>query len=157
MSKKEIFYVKRGRKYEPVHEYDQTLMDSFPKGTHIVMCYPGGQSTRYNIDPAYAPMIAAGRLAEDAISKAIMKASDLRPKNKPITQEQKDAWENLVRVFGEEARYLEWPSAREAAEEAVKAMAHEAQLLLAHPAAQKAYDHFMLICQLVKETERESV
>ena len=70
---KKIYYEKVGRKYVPVYEYDQTLMDSFPKGTHIIMCYPGGQSTRYNIDPAYAPMIAAGRVAEDAISQAIHK------------------------------------------------------------------------------------
>ena len=28
---------------------------------------PGGKSTRYNIDPNYAAMIAAGRIAEDAI------------------------------------------------------------------------------------------
>jgi len=152
--KKEIFYKKVGRKYVPVYEYDQELLDAFPKGAHLVLCYPGGQSTRYNVDPAYAPMIAAGRVAEDAISKALMKASDLRPKTAPITQEQKDAWEHLVKVFGEEARYLEWPSAREACEEAVKAMSVEAERLLDHPAARKAYDNFMLVAKLVQETER---
>lgn len=151
--KKEIFYRKEGRKYVPVYEYDQTLMDAFPKGTHIVMCYPGGQSRRFNIDPAYAPMIAAGRVAEDAISKAIMRASDLRPKTAPITEEQREAWENLVRAFGEEARCLEWPSAREACEEAVKAMSVEAEKLLTHPAARNAYNNFMLVCKLVQETE----
>jgi hypothetical protein len=61
---KKLYYLKEGRKYIPVSEYDSDLLDSFPKGTHIVMCYPGGKSTRYGIDPAYAPMIAAGRLAE---------------------------------------------------------------------------------------------
>ena len=74
--KKEIFYKKVGRKYVPVYEYDQTLMDSFPKGSHLVLCYPGGSSRRFNVDPAYAPMIAAGRVAEDAISKAIMDATE---------------------------------------------------------------------------------
>jgi len=152
--KKEIFYKKVGRKYVPVYEYDQELMDAFPKGSHLVLCYPGGSSRRFNIDPAYAPMIAAGRVAEDAISKALMKASDLRPKTAPITQEQKDAWEHLVKVFGEEARYLEWPSAREACEEAVLAMSKEAEKLLDHPAARKAYDNFMLVAKLVQETER---
>lgn len=151
--KKEIFYKKVGRKYVPVYEYDQTLMDSFPKGSHLVLCYPGGSSRRFNIDPAYAPMIAAGRVAEDAISKALMRASDLRPKTAPITEEQKEAWENLVKAFGEEARCLEWPSAREACEEAVKAMSVEAERLLDHPAARKAYDNFMLVCKLVQETE----
>jgi hypothetical protein len=154
---KKIFYEKVGRRYKPVYEYDQTLMDAFPKGAHLVLCYPGGQSTRYNVDPAYAPMIAAGRVAEDAISKALMKASDLRPKSAPLTEGQKAAWENLVKEFGPEARYLEWPSAREACEEAVKAMAEEANVLLEHPSVKKAYDHFMLICQLTRDKQRESV
>ena len=153
--KKEIFYKKVGRRYVPVYEYDQTLLDAFPKGDHLVSVYPGGSSRRFNIDPAYAPMIAAGRVAEDAISKALMRASDLRPKTAPITQEQKDAWEHLVKVFGPEARYLEWPSAREACEEAVKAMSNEAEKLLDHPAARKAYDNFLLVAKLVQETDRE--
>lgn len=154
---KKIFYEKVGRRYKPVYEYDQTLMDAFPKGAHLVLCYPGGQSTRYNVDPAYAPMIAAGRVAEDAISKALMKASDLRPKSAPLTEGQKAAWENLVKEFGPEARYLEWPSAREACEEAVKAMTEEANVLMEHPSVKKAYDHFMLICQLTRDKQRESV
>jgi hypothetical protein len=127
---KTIFYKKEGRRYVPVYEYDQTLMDAFPKGTHLVQCYPGGQSTRFNIDPAYAPMIAAGRVAEDAISKRLMAISDLRPKSKPLTHKQKQAWENLVKEMGPDARMLEWASAREVCEEGVKAMAEEAEQLL---------------------------
>ena len=88
---KKIFYEKKGRRYVPVSEYNNEFIDSFRKGTHIVMSYPGGSSRRYNIDPAYGPMIAAGRFAEDAISKHIMEVSSLRTpeRNKPITQEQK--------------------------------------------------------------------
>jgi hypothetical protein len=151
MTKKTIFYIKEGRRYKPVYEYDQTLMDSFPKGTHLVQCYPGGQSRRFNIDPAYAPMIAAGRVAEDVISKALMKASDLRPKRALITEGQRQAWENLVKEFGEDARCLEWPSAREACEEAVKAMSIEAEKLLSNPSVRKAYERFLLICELTKD------
>jgi hypothetical protein len=148
---KKIYYEKVGRKYKPVYEYDQTLMDAFPKGSHLVICYPGGQSTRYNINPAYAPMIAAGRVAEDTISKALMKASDMRPKEQPLTEEQREAWEHLVKVMGESARMLEWPSAREACEQAVKAMTEEAEKLLLNPAARNAYNHFLLICELTKD------
>ena len=149
---KKIFYEKVGRKYKPVYEYDQTLLDSFPKGSHLVMVYPGGSSRRFNIDPNYAAMIAAGRVAEDAISKVVMKASDLRPKSAPITEGQKVAWENLVKEFGPEARYLEWPSAREAAERAVEAMQVEADKLLANPSVKKAWDHFILTAELTKDT-----
>jgi hypothetical protein len=150
-----IYYEKHGRRYVPVRELDNDLVNSMPKGTHIVMCHPGGTSTHYNIDPAYAPMIAAGRVAEDAISAAIMKATALRQnyrmRQRPLTPEQKAAWEHLVEVFGDEAKALEWPSAREAAEEAVKAFQREADELLKHESVKQAYDHFMMMCELTKE------
>jgi hypothetical protein len=155
MTQKTIFYKKEGRKYVPVYEYDQTLMDAFPKGSHLVICYPGGQSTRYNVDPAYAPMIAAGRVAEDAISKALMRASDMRPKNQPLTEEQRAAWEHLVRVMGDSARMLEWPSAREACDEAVKAMTEEAEKLLENPSVRKAYEKFLFVATLTKDHTRK--
>ena len=148
---KRTYYIKEGRSYKPVSEYDSDLCDAFPKGTHLVQCYPGGALRRYNIDPAYAPMIAAGRVAEDAISRRIMEASDMRPKSAPMTQEQIDAWNHLVKVFGPEARTLEWPSAREVAEEAVKAMATEADKLMQNPSVRKAYERFLLVCELTRE------
>jgi hypothetical protein len=151
---KKIFYEKVGRRYVPVAEYDNTLLDSFPKGNHLVMCYPGGSSRRFNINPAYAPMIAAGRVAEDAISQAVVKASEMRPHNKPITEKQRKAWENLAKAFDNDRYYIEIPSAREIAEEGIKAMTIEAEKLLEHESVRKAYDHFMLMCQLVKENER---
>ena len=151
MSKEIIFYVKKGRRYVPHSTYSSEFCDSFPKGTHLVQCYPGGQSTRFNIDPAYAPMIAAGRVAEDAISKRLMAISDLRTKSKPLTHKQKQAWENLVKEMGPDARMLEWASAREVCEEGVKAMAEEAEQLLTNPMVRKAYERFLFIAELTKE------
>lgn len=153
MTEKVIFYRKEGRRYKPVYEYDQKLMDAFPKGTHLVMCYPGGQSTRCNIDPAYAPMIAAGRVAEDAISEVIRKATDLRAASKEtkLTEEQLRCWKKLNKAFGNERHALQWPSAREACEEAVKAMTVEAEKLLTVPAVRKAYEHFLFVAALTKD------
>jgi hypothetical protein len=154
---KKIFYEKVGRRYKPVYEYDQDLMDAFPKGTHIVICYPGGQSTRYNIDPNYAAMIAAGRLAEDEISKKMMEASELRLQRKdrerPLTEEERAAWNNLIAVFGDGARQLEWPSIREVAEAGVNAMQEEAMKLMENESVRRAYDHFQLMCQLAKQQD----
>ncbi len=146
-----IFYIKKGRKYIPHSTYSTEFCDSFPKGTHLVDVYPGGSSRRFNIDPAYAPMIAAGRVAEDAISRVLMRASDLRPKTVPLTLGQRKAWDNLVKEFGDDARMLEWPSAREACEEAVKAMQVEADKLLENPSVRKAYERFLLVAQLTKD------
>lgn len=150
---KKIYYEKIGRRYVPVAEYDSQYLDSFPKGTHLVMAYPGGQSRRFNIDPNYAAMIAAGRVAEDAISSAVVKAGEMRPHNKPITEEQRDAWQTLANAFGDDRYYIEIPSAREIAEAGVKAMQVEADKLMQHESVRKSYDHFLLMCELTKKHE----
>ena len=150
---KKIFYEKVGRRYKPVSEYDSELLDSMRKGTHIVMCYPGGKSTRFNIDPALAPMIAAGRYAENAIAERIVDASMMRPNRKPVTEAQRKAWNQMCKAFGDELFAVQWDSARDIAEAGVKTMQKEAQKLLTNPAVQKAYDHFMLMCKLAKEEE----
>jgi hypothetical protein len=117
------------------------------------MCYPGGQSRRYNVDPALAPMIAAGRVAEDAISKTIMEKSALRvpERHQPLTPEQLAAWKHLASTFGQEKYALEWCSYREAAEAGIKAMMEEADVLMSNPSVKNAYEHFMLVCELTKE------
>jgi len=148
---KKIYYEKKGRRYVPVSEYDSDLLNAMPKGTHLIMCYPGGSSTRYNINPNYAAMIAASRVAEDAISKAIHDASEMRPHNKPITEKQQKAWKALAKAFDNDRYYVEIPSAREIAEEGVKAMQQEADKLLKNPTVRKAYDQFLLIAELTKE------
>jgi hypothetical protein len=146
---KKIFYEKVGKRYKPVMEYDDFLLDAFPKGSHLVCVYPGGQSTRYKIDPAYAPMIAAGRVAEDAITQAIYAASEAKPKERPITKEQREAWETMKHVFDDEFFSLEFESIRGLAEAGVMAMQAEADKLMQHPTVKEAYDHFMFVAKLV--------
>lgn len=148
---KRIFYEKVGRRYKPVYEYDQVLMDAMPKGTHLIMVYPGGQSTRYNVDPNYAAMIAAGRVAEDAICNAIHTASELKPTRTAMTQAEIDAWENLVEVWGDNVRTLNGLSIRDIAEAGVKAMMSEADQLLQNPSVRLAYEKFLTVASLVKE------
>ena len=148
---KKIYYEKIGRKYVPVAEYDNDFMDSLTRGTHLVMSYPGGQSRRYNIDPNYAAMIAAGRVAEDAICRAISKASELRPKQTPITLGQKKAWEKLAKEFGDELCTLNGLSVHDCAEAGVKAMQLEADKLLSNPTVRQAYERFLFLAELTKE------
>jgi hypothetical protein len=150
---KKIYYEKVGRKYVPVAEYDKNLLDSFAKGNHLVMCYPGGSSRRFNIDPAFAPMIAAGRLAEDAICQALNKASEMRPARTTITPAQQRAWKKLAKEFGDELCVLKGASIRDIAEAGVKAMQAEADRLLTHQAVKQAYDDFILVCELCKNSE----
>ena len=151
---KKIYYEKVGRKYVPVAEYDSDFCDSFRRGNHLVMCYPGGTSRRFDVDPDYAAMIAAGRVAENAICDALRRASELRCGGvRPLTPGQLRAWKKLSKEFGEESHALTWPAARDTAQEVVKALQTEADVLLSNPAVRKAYDHFMLMCELTKENK----
>ena len=68
---KKIYYEKVNGRYRPVAEYDSDWIDSFPKGNHLVMCYPGGSSRKFNVEPNYAALIAAGRTAQEAMREAI--------------------------------------------------------------------------------------
>lgn len=147
---KKIFYEKRGRRYIPTNEYDSDFIDSFPKGNHLVMSCPGGKSRRYNIDPNYAAMIAAGRVAEDKICSAILKASEAKPTRTPLTEGQIKAWNKLKKEFGDDMLGLRGVSIRDCVEEGMKVMMEEANKLMEHPEVKKAYEQFLLVASLVK-------
>jgi PHP family Zn ribbon phosphoesterase len=96
-------------------------------------------------------MIAAGRVAEDAMCRAISAASELRPQRTPITEGQRKAWAKLAKEFGNELATLQIASARDIAEAGIKAQIEEANKLMTNPAVRKAYEHFLLVAQLTKE------
>ena len=151
---KKVYYEKVDRKYVPVAEYDSDLTDSFGKGSHLVICYPGGQSRRYNIDPDYAALIAAGRVAEDAMIQAMQKASELRPATTPITPAQHRAWKKLAREFGTELCTLNGTSSWEIAQAGLKALEQEAAQLLTNESVKAAHDQFLFVCALTKQQRK---
>ena len=153
---KRVFYEKIGRRYRPCYEWDQGLMDAMPRGTHLVMCYPGGQSTRYNVEPNLAALIAAGRYAEDAMREAVRKASEMRPTHTPITEEQRQAWRALARAFGDDLATLHIDSVHDIAQAGLDALEKEAASLMEHPAVRDAYERFLLVCKLTKESSDSS-
>ena len=150
---KKIYYEKIGRRYVPVAEYDNDLLDSFTKGAHLVLCYPGGSSRRFNVEPNHAAMIAAGRVAEDGMCDAIRRASEMRPQRTPITEGQRRAWRKLAREFGDDLATLNMGCARDIAEAGVNAMIAEADQLMSHPAVRDAYERFQTVCNLVKQKQ----
>jgi hypothetical protein len=151
---KKIYYEKKGRRYVPVSEYDSEYLDSFSKGTHLVMCYPGGQSRRYNIAPNHAALIAAGRVAEDAMCDAIRKASELRPQSTPITEGQRRAWNKLAKEFGTGLATLQIDCARDITDAGLKALQDEADKLMQHESVKNAYEQFLLVCELTKKEKQ---
>jgi len=156
---RKVFYTKEtsafGKaKYVPVAEYDSDFLDSFTHGSHLVISYPGGQSRKSNIDPNYAAMIAAGRVAEDAICRAISKAAELRPPQTAITPKQKKAWQALATAFGSDICTLRGLSIHDCADAGIKAMMEEANKLMEHPAVLDAYNQFQTVCNLVKQQQK---
>ena len=148
---KKVYYEKIGRRYHPVAEYDNDLLDSFPKGAHLVLCYPGGSSRRFNVEPNHAALIAAGRVAEDAMCDAIRKSSEMRPQRTPITEGQRRAWRKLAREFGDDLATLNMGSARDIADAGINALQQEADKLMNHASVRDAYEQFLLVCELTKE------
>ena len=153
---KKIYYEKIGRRYHPVYEYDSTLLDSFSKGSHLVLVYPGGQSRRFNVEPNHAALIAAGRVAEDAMCDALRKASEMRPQRTPITEGQRRAWRKLAKEFGDDLATLNMGSARDIADAGIQALQDEADKLMSNPAVRDAYEKFLMVCELTKRKESDA-
>ena len=151
---KKIYYEKVGRKYVPVAEYDSEYLDAFPKGSTLVICHPGGQSRRFNIDPDYAALIAAARVAEEAMIQAMGKASELKPQKTPITFAQQRAWKGLARAFGTELCTLNGASSYDIVQAGLKALEDEAANLLTNEAVKAAYDQFLFVCALTKQQRK---
>ena len=149
----ETFYIKRGRRYIPVREYDGMLQDALPHGSYVTVVRPGASVQRWAVDPAYAPMIAAGIVAREAMARVMIKAAEVRMCNnrQPMTKEQSQAWENLVKAFGPDARQLEHPSVMEVTQAGVDAMAAEAERLMTHPSVRSAYEHFITVAKLAED------
>jgi hypothetical protein len=146
-----VFYERVGRRYRPVLEYDAEVMDSFPQGDHLVSVRRGMTSRQYRIDAALAPMIAAGLYAQDAMVEAMSQAAELRPTRQPITVEQQQAWQALAQAFGEELTTLQGSSAHDIVEAGIKAMQVEAERLMKNDTVRKAYEQFLLVCELSRQ------
>lgn len=136
----------------PVAEYNNDWMDSFPEGDHLIQCRPGSVSRRQRIDPALAPMIAAGVYAEDAISQAIYNAMELRPQPVTMTTRQLALMQVLTEEFGREDAVWARPCAQDAARAGVTAMQAEAARRMKHPAVRQAYEHFLTVAALCDES-----
>ena len=153
-------YKKVGRRYVEVGEYDTEFMDYVQNGATLVLKRKSCTARYFNVDPAVVPMLAAAKYCEDEISAALVKAGELRMQRSDRTREmtpgQRAAWDNLVAEFGDSARQLEWPSARECAEAGAQAMQEEAQKLLVNESIKAAYEHFLLLCKLSASSEELS-
>jgi hypothetical protein len=147
---KESFYKKVGRRYVPVYKYDSQLLDSFPKGHHLITVNPGSGSTHYNVEPAYAALLAASLIAEEKMCDAMREKSESRPQKRLLTEEQRQAWQNLAKALGDDLATLQTPSALDVIRAGTKALQEETLKLLSVPGVKKAYDQFIFVSELTR-------
>lgn len=147
---KATFYRRQGRKYVPVTYYDSDLDNSWHEGVHLVIVEPNTTIRRFNIDPDFATTIAAASYARDAMASAVFEASKFRSAEEPLTQEQLDAWYQMEKVMGSRLHTLTSVSAYDVVDAGIEAMTKRAQHLLENPAVKRAWDNFMMVCQLTK-------
>jgi len=152
---RKTFYEKVGRRYVPVREYDSELHNAYPRGTHVTVVTPGVSSTRYNIDPDYAALIAASMVAYDHICKVIVDHSRLKPTKEPITREQKELWDQLSQSLDISVLPLYRASVAESVRVGTDAMIREADKLMQHDAVRQAYEHFITIAKLCSNQSQQ--
>ena len=91
----EPIYQKHGRRYKQVGQYLE--FDCFSNGAHLLVVNKGCTSYLHNVEPDKAGVLAAMKIAKDAMVQAFMEASDLRPVNPPVilTEEQRRLLDEL--------------------------------------------------------------
>jgi hypothetical protein len=150
----EIIYKKVGSKYVPARYFNTDWDRSFPEGATIIIKQGNSELRQYKIDPAFAPMIAAGRYAYEGMLEGLRNAAEARPGNKTITQEEADAWENLKKIMGNDRFYIQYPSLHDIADGGIKALEVEAEKMMTHSAVRDAYEQFLMVWKLCKENEK---
>jgi hypothetical protein len=148
---RKVYYIKQGDEYVPVEEYDPDLMDALPYGTHLTVVRHGGQSRRYNVDPAVAPFAAAILALENMLADIIRQAAYAQPANRPITEEQRKAWEQFRETMGDELGMITYPSISDVARQILETIQAEAEKQLTNPAVCQAYDDYVLLATLSKK------
>jgi hypothetical protein len=116
-------YRKVGKKYVPVN--DPYAYDGLREGFWLIKIDKGCTSIRQQIYPEKAPLTAATRLVEDKLVDIIRKASEARPRNIPLTPEQKKDWEKFIAKHGDAFNTLCYPSFQENAEKILMAIVDE--------------------------------
>ena len=91
----EPIYQKHGKRYKQVGQYFE--FDCFSNGAHLLVVNKGCTSYLHNVDIDRVGLLSAMKIAKDAMVKAFMEASDLRPTKEPvkITQEQQELLDKL--------------------------------------------------------------
>ena len=121
----ETYYIKCGRRYKAVAEYDYNLTSALPEGSHLVTVKPGCRSTVFNVPLANLPVLAVLEKHKDELCRVLMKASEMRPGKSVLTKEQAAAWDALRKALGDAVSTMHVDSANDIIGALYKAIAAE--------------------------------
>lgn len=127
-------------------------------GVYVIIV-KSNRTIRKKMDEDLAPMMAIGAIVEDKIAEYLVQYSTIKlpnpcvPLDIPLTESQKKAWDNLIKEFGNDARWLERPSAREIAEKTTESIMKESLRLMKNETVKKAFEQYLTISKLTKQKE----
>jgi hypothetical protein len=100
-----VFYKKVGRRYVPVSEYNDNLLDALPEGVTMVYVKPGVTSYVYRVEPDFEAVDAALEVMKDDIINIFVELMELKPKSPTLTERQRELWNELKGSFNEQDFY----------------------------------------------------
>jgi hypothetical protein len=124
---KKVYYEKQGRRYVEVGEYDGEFLDRVPNGATLIIKRENSTMRRYKVDPDFISLLAAATMLEDQLSKLILEASKARPEQRPITPEQRDAWQAFADSMGQSLCLIRYSSCRDIAANILEIIAKKAE------------------------------
>ena len=142
-----IFYTKTADgEFEPVKMWSDGFDRAFGQGAHLVVVDEGWQGRTYDIRPDYASVLAALKLFREDLTKRLAAATDVRPRQKTLTAEQRAAWQKLNGLLNDPM--LEYPSVVEAVDTALEGFEDRTADLLQNPSICKAYEKLEMLIEL---------
>ena len=90
-------------RYEPAAE--SVVWDSLPAGFHLIRISPGSRACTYNVEPYYAPVLAAIRENRETLTDVLREASAQRPASRKLTAREQKALAAYYAIAGDESRF----------------------------------------------------
>ena len=141
------FYKKVGRKYVAVSKWERDLTDSLPFGHHLISVGNGMKSTRININPDKARLLAARIMTERELPSVLREASKYTAS--VMSETSRHAWNEFVKTLPENQLYsVTSPSAHDVVSKMLDYMLSktERDLIDNNAVVQEAWDNFRAVC-----------
>jgi hypothetical protein len=149
----ETYYVKRGRKYQPVSQYESGLLESLSSGTYLVNVKLGCRSVRHTVDSKLdLALLATAHSLRDHLSTKLMTAQEAQP-SRPLSPRAQELWRQLQEESGDQRFMIQYPSAAQVVDEFMLELTEQTQKKLAVAAVRESWQEFCTLVDLCSTAE----